>query len=81
MPESVPEPSAWTFTDGSGIRRQVKVHTTRDGCDVFFEPRFVGDPKPWFDADRAHGDPSAYYADADLVTLGMPVTSWSGFGD
>lgn len=75
-----PEPYAWTFTV-DGIRRQVKIHWTRDGIDVVWDPRYPGDPKPWFDGDRAEGDPAAYYEDADLVTLGVPVSSWSGFDD
>jgi hypothetical protein len=72
------EPYGWTYTE-DGINRQVKIHTTRDGCTVVWAPRFVGDPYPWFDADRAETDPSAYYGDVDLITLGVPVTSWSGF--
>jgi len=73
-----PEPYAWTYTE-DGIRRQVKIHTTRDGRTVVWSPRFVGDPAPWFDADYEENDPAAYFEDSDLVTLGMPVTSWSGF--
>lgn len=75
-----PEPYAWTWDD-DGIRRQVKMHVTRDGIDVAWDPRYLGDPRPWFDAERAEDDPAAYYADADLVTLGVPVSSWSGFDD
>lgn len=75
----MPEPYGWTFTDDYGIRRQAKMHVTRDGRDVVWDPRFVGDPRPWFDADYAEDDPAAYFADGDLVTLGVPVTAWSGF--
>lgn len=77
----MPEPYGWTFTDDNGIRRQVKIHQTRDGRDVIFDPRFLGDPTPWFDADCQRYDPAGYFEDADLVTLGMPVTAWSGFPD
>lgn len=75
----MPEPYAWTWTDEDGIRRQAKIHTTHDDRTVVWAPRFVGDPRPWFDADCAEGDPAAYFADEDLVTIGVPVTSWSGF--
>jgi len=73
-----PEPYVWTYTE-DGIQRQVKIHTASDGRSVQWSPRFLGDPEPWFDADYAEDDPSAYYGDDDLLTLGMPVTSWSGF--
>lgn len=75
-----PAPRAWTFTE-DGIRRQVALHMTHDDVEVAWAPRYPGDPAPWFDADRAGGDPAAYYEDADLVTLGVPVSSWSGFDD
>ncbi|MFF0183476.1 hypothetical protein [Streptomyces sp. NPDC005244] len=74
-----PEPYAWTWTDEDGIRRQVVIHRTRDDRDVVWAPRFVGDPRPWFDADIEEGNPAGYFEDADLITLGMPVTAWSGF--
>ncbi|MFH8405477.1 hypothetical protein ACH4FX_11985 [Streptomyces sp. NPDC018019] len=74
----MPEPYAWTWTE-DGIRRQAKIHVTRDDRTVVWSPRFLGDPRPWFDADYAEGDPAAYFEDADLLTLGIPVAAWSGF--
>lgn len=76
----MPEPYGWTFTDGHGIRRQVKIHKTRDGRDVIWDPRHLGDPAPWYDADYDMDDPDAHYEDDDLATLGMPVAAWSGYG-
>lgn len=73
-----PEPYAWTWIE-DGIRRQAKIHQTRCGRDVVWSPRVLGDPAPWFDADYAEDDPAGYFEDADLITLGMPVTAWSGF--
>lgn len=70
---------AWKWIDDDKIRRQVKIHLTSDGTELVWAPRYLGDPAPWFDADRAEDDPAAYHEDADLVTLGVPVTSWSGF--
>lgn len=75
----LPEPYVWTWVDDDDIRRQTKIHMTHDGRDVQWAPRFVGDTRPWFDADCEESDPAAYVADEDLATLGMPVTSWSGF--
>jgi hypothetical protein len=77
--EAITEPFAWTYIGEEGVRRQIKVHYTRDGDAVVWDPRAVGDPKPWFDANYDENDPDARYEDADLVTLGMPVTSWSSF--
>lgn len=74
------KPYAWMYTE-DGIRRQVKIHRTRDDRDVIWAPRFLGDPAPWFDADYEETDPAAYFADADLTTLGIPVAAWSGFDD
>ena len=73
-----PEPYVWTWTEG-GIRRQSKIHYTRCGHPVQWKPRFLGDPAPWFDTDHVKHDPAGYFADADLATLGMPVSVWSGF--
>jgi hypothetical protein len=78
--QPVPEPYAWIYTV-EGIRRQVKIHVTKDGNSVVWAPRSLGCTAPWFDADRAEDDPAAYYRDEDLVTLGKPVTAWSGFED
>lgn len=74
-------PRVWTWKDEDGIRRQTVIHTTRDDREVVWSPRFLGDPAPWFDADYDEGDPAAHFGDGDLITLGMPVTGWSGFDD
>ncbi|MFE0101228.1 hypothetical protein [Streptomyces sp. NPDC059009] len=75
-----PEPCAWMWIDEDGIRRQAKIHTTRDGVAVVWSPRCLGDPYPWFDADYDSSDVNARYEDADLITLGVPVSFWAGFG-
>ncbi|GCD39163.1 hypothetical protein OEIGOIKO_06992 [Streptomyces chrestomyceticus JCM 4735] len=72
---------AWTYTDDDGIRRQMKIRRTRDDRDVVWAPRFPGGPAPWFDADHAENAPSAYFGEADLTTLGVPVAAWPGFDD
>lgn len=74
------QPYGWLYTE-DGIRRQVKIHTTQDDRTVQWSPRFLGDPEPWFDADMAKDNPAAYCGDDGLVTLGIPVTAWSGFDD
>lgn len=70
-----PQPYVWTWTDEDGICRQAKIHTTDDDRQVVWDPRYVGDPCPWFDANTQNWRCS----DAELVTLGMPATAWMGF--
>lgn len=72
------EPYIHTWVDGDGIRRQIKIHWTRDGRAVQWEPRFLGDPEPWFDGNHELTDPSGYVGDDELVTLGDPNAP--GFG-
>lgn len=75
------EPFINTWTDADGIKRQNKVHFTRDDRSVVWSPRYLGDERPWFDADYELANPSAYFEDADLVTLGDPSDPYFGLID
>ncbi|WNI17681.1 hypothetical protein [Actinacidiphila sp. ITFR-21] len=65
-------PYIHTWTEEDGTRRQLKIHWTRDGRTVQWDPRFLGDPEPWFDGNHELKDPAGYVGDDELVTLGDP---------
>ncbi|MFF4699883.1 hypothetical protein [Streptomyces chattanoogensis] len=62
------EPWVHTWTDEDGIKRQAKIHYTRDDRSVVWDPRWLGDEEPWFDSDTENWR----CGDEDLVTLGDP---------
>ncbi len=62
------KPWIHAWTDEDGIRRQAVVHYTCDDRSVIFDPRYPGDPEPWFDS----GTVNWRCGDEDLVTLGDP---------
>ncbi|MFE2538986.1 hypothetical protein [Actinacidiphila glaucinigra] len=62
------EPYIHTWEDEHGILRQAKIHYTRDDRTVVWDPRYPGDPEPWFDSDTENWR----CGDEDLVTLGDP---------
>lgn len=74
------EPYVWEWTE-DGIRRQTVIHVTQYGNGVQWAPRHPGDELPWFDAEQPFDSNAGRFADEDLITLGMPVTAWSGFPD
>jgi hypothetical protein len=71
------EPYVWAWIDDDGIQRQAKIHYTRDDRQVVWDPRYLGDPEPWFDADTENWR----CGDDELVTLGDPTAPWFGLVD
>ncbi|CAM5523876.1 MULTISPECIES: hypothetical protein [Streptomyces] len=71
------KPWIHTWTDDDGIRRQAVIHYTRDDRSVVFDPRYPGDPEPWFDGDTVNWR----CGDEDLVTLGDPNDPHFGLVD
>jgi hypothetical protein len=65
------EPYIHTWIE-DGIQRQAQIHYTRDDRTVVWDPRYVGDPAPWFDGDYERENDAARFEDEDLVTLGDP---------
>ncbi|MEV6309925.1 hypothetical protein AB0M10_15170 [Streptomyces sp. NPDC051840] len=72
------KPYIHTWTDEDGIQRQAKIHWTRDDRTVVWDPRYLGDPEPWFDGRYEIGTPGSYVGDEELVTLGDPNSPWYG---